>query len=53
MLRQKFMGLPGGSDGKGTACNAGNQGSIPESGRPPGEGNGNPFQNPCLENPMV
>ena len=33
-------------------CNAGNQGSIPSSGRSPGEGNGNPLQYSCLENPM-
>ena len=46
------MGFPGGSDGKETACNAGDLGSIPGSGRPPGEGNGNPLQYPCLENPM-
>ena len=46
------MGLPGGSDGKGSACNAGDPGSIPASGRSPGEGNGNPLQNSCLENPM-
>ena len=47
------MSFPGGSDGKETACNAGNLGSIPGSGRSPGEGNGNPLQYPCLENPMV
>ena len=46
------MGLPGGSDGKGSACNAGDPGSIPGLGRSPGEGNGNPLQNSCLENPM-
>ena len=38
------MGFPGGSDGKGSACNLGQQGSIPELGRSPGEGNGNPLQ---------
>ena len=53
MLREKFMSFPGGSDGKETACNAGNLGSIPGSGRSPGEGNGNPLQYPYLENPMV
>ena len=37
------LGFPGGSDSKASACNAGNMGSIPESGRSPGEGNGNPF----------
>ena len=41
-----------GSDGKEFACNAGEQDSIPGSGRSPGEGNGNPFQYSCLENPM-
>ena len=43
---------PGGSDGKVSACNAGDPGSIPGSGRSPGEGNGNPLQHSCLENPM-
>ena len=42
----------GGSDSKESACNAGDLGSIPESGRCPGEGNGNPLQYSCLENPM-
>ena len=46
------LGLPGGSDVKGSACNAGDMGSIPGSGRFPGEGNGNPLQDSCLENPM-
>ena len=45
-------GLPCGLDGKASACNVGDPGSIPGSGRPPGEGNGNPLQYPCLENPM-
>ena len=36
------MGFPGGSEGKASACNAGDLGSIPGSGRSPGEGNGNP-----------
>ena len=45
-------GFPGGSDGKETACNAGDLGSIPGSGRPPGEGHGNPLQYSCLENSM-
>ena len=47
------MGFPGGSDGKEFACNTGDtgdQGSIPELGRSPGEGNGNPLQYSCLEN---
>ena len=42
----------GGSDGKESTCNAGDLGSIPGWGRSPGEGNGNPFQYSCLENPM-
>ena len=46
------IGFPGGSDGKESACNAGDPGSIPESGRLPGEGNGNPLQYSCLENIM-
>ena len=44
--------FPGSSDGKVSDCNAGDLGSIPESGRSPGEGNGNPLQYSCLENPM-
>ena len=44
--------LPYSSDGKESACNAGDLGSIPGSGRSPGEGNGNPLQYSCLENPM-
>ena len=47
-----FMGFSGGSDSKMSACNAGDPGSIPGSGRSPGEGNGNPLQHSCLENPM-
>ena len=46
------IGLPGGSDGKESACNVGDSGLIPGSGRSPGEGNGNPLQYSCLENPM-
>ena len=42
----------GGSDGKASACNARYPGSIPGSGRSPGEGNGNTLQHSCLENPM-
>ena len=45
-------GSPGGSDGKESACNAGDPGLIPGSGRSPGEGNGNPLQYSCLGNPM-
>ena len=44
--------FPGGSDGKASAYNAGDPGSIPGSGRSLGEGNGNPLQYSCLENPM-
>ena len=46
------MGFPGGSDGKASAHNAGDLGSIPSSGRSRGEGNGNPLQYSCLENSM-
>ena len=45
-------GFPCGSDGKESACDVGDQGSIPGSGRYPGEGHGNPLQYSCLENPM-
>ena len=45
------MGSPGGSDGKESACKAGDAGLIPGLGRSPGEGNGNPLQYSCLENP--
>ena len=48
----QIKGFPGGSEGQASACNAGDPGSIPGSGRSPGEGNGNPFQHSCLENPM-
>jgi len=44
------MDFPGGSDGKVSACNAGDLGSISGSGRSPREGNGNPLQYSCLEN---
>ena len=43
-------GLPCGLDSKESACNAGDVGLIPGSGRSPGEGNGNPLQYSCLEN---
>ena len=49
---QSVMGFPRGSEVKGSACNAGDLGSIPGSGRSPGEGNGNSLQFSCLENPM-
>ena len=45
-------GFPGGSEVKVSVRNAGDLGSIPGSGRSPGEGNGNPLQYSCLENPM-
>ena len=45
-------GFPRGSDSKASAHNAGNPGSIPRSGRSSGEGNGNPLQYSCLDNPM-
>ena len=48
----EIKGLPGGSDGKASACNVGDLCSIPGSGRSPGEANGNPLQYSCLENPM-
>ena len=46
------MGFPGGSEVKASASNAGDPGSIPGSGRSPGEGNGNPLQYYCLKNRM-
>jgi len=46
------MEFPGGSKGKASTYNAGDLRSIPRSGRSPGEGNGNPLQYSCLENPM-
>ena len=47
-----IWGIPGGSDGNEAACNAGDPGSIPGSGRSPGEGNGNPLYYSSLENSM-
>ena len=44
--------FPGGSDGKASVYNEGDPGSIPGLGRSPAEGNGNPLQHYCLENPM-
>ena len=44
--------FPGGSDGKASAYNVEDPGSIPGLGKSPGEGNGNPLQYACLENPM-
>ena len=46
------MGFPDGLDGKESACYARDPGLIPGSGRCPGEGNGNPLQYTCLENPI-
>ena len=46
------MGFPGGSVVKNSPANAGEMGSIPGLGRSPAEGNGNPLQYSCLENPM-
>ena len=50
--RSPLSYFPGGSDGKASAPNAGDPGSIPASGISPGEGNGNLLQYPCLENHM-
>ena len=47
-----YQGFPGGLDGKESACNAEDLGSIPGLGRSLGEGNGNPLQYSCLENSM-
>ena len=46
------VGFHSGSEGKASACDAGDPGSIPRSGRSPGEGNGNLLQYSCLENPV-
>ena len=50
--RQGYAGIPGGSVGKESACNAGDLAPIPGPGRSPGEENGYPLQYDCLENPM-
>ena len=47
-----MMGVPGGSDGKESACNVGDLGSIPRLGRSPGEGKGYPLQSSGLDNSM-
>ena len=47
-----YMSFLCGSDGKESACNVGDPGSIFGSGRSPGEGSGNPLQYSCLENPV-
>ena len=52
ILSNKVYKLPWWLNGKESACNAGHAGSIPRSGRFPGEGNGNPLWYSCLENPM-
>ena len=54
-LLNKFLlgDFPGASDGKASAYNAGDPGSLPGSGRSPGGGNGNTLQYSCLENPMT
>ena len=48
-----YMGLPWWLRGNESACNAGDPGSVPGSGRSPGRGNGNPLQYSCLENRMT
>ena len=47
-----MKGFPGGLNGKASSCNVGDPGSIPGPGKSPGEGNGSPLRNSCLENPM-
>ena len=47
-----YLGFPCGLDGKESACNAGDLDLIPELGRCPGGGHGNPLQYSCLENPQ-
>ena len=47
-----YLGLPGSSNGKESACNVGDLALIPGLGRSPGEGHGNPLQYSCLENSM-
>ena len=49
-LQYKWWGFPGDSDGKESACNVGDPGSIPGLGRSPGERSDNPLQYSCLEN---
>ena len=51
-MHMDWKGFPGGSEVKSSAWNAGDPCSIPELGRSPGEGNGNPLQYSCLENSM-
>ena len=52
MSSSQKVGFPGGSDGKGSTCNAGDMSWIPGLGRSPGEGKGYPPQYSCLENSM-
>ena len=52
MLAILLLNFPGVSVVKNMTASAGNTGSVPKLGRSPGEGNGNPLQYPCLENPM-
>ena len=47
-----MLDFSGGAEGKASACNAGELGSIPGLGKSPGEGNGTPLQSSCLENSM-
>ena len=51
-MYQTFWGFPGSTSGKESACNAGDMGWIPGSGRFPGEGKGYQLQYSCLGNPM-
>ena len=51
LIDYKYKAVPGGSDGKESACNVGDLDSIPGSWRSPGGGHGNPLQYSCLENP--
>ena len=53
LLKEVTIIFPGGSDGKVSAYNAGDPGSIPELGRSPGEGNDNPLQNSCRKIPWM
>ena len=48
----RYLDFPGSSDSKASVYNAGDPGLIPGLGRSPGDGNGNPLQYYCLENPM-
>ena len=48
-----FRGFPGGSDGRESACNARDPGSVPGLGRSPREGKGYPLQNSCLGNAVA